>query len=190
MGRSSPTAAPPPPSPPVVLPTQPSGPHNNYTLIACRDDRSLLIRWRGIKKKIERDAAAAIDPELRARYRPRSPPSPTTMIPAGARGGHARALLDGTHTRSPRLITHQPAVLLSQNKPTTGNQPAVLFSHNKPAPAISHQPTEQAHSLYSPPTRARPWGMKRWRASPVGVRPAVHEPGVRGGKRRGGGRLN
>jgi hypothetical protein len=43
--------------------------------------------------------------------------------------------------------SHQPAVLFSQNKPTTSNQPAVLFcavlfSQNKPAPATSHQPTE------------------------------------------------
>jgi hypothetical protein len=43
-----------------------------------------------------------------------------------------------------RLISHQPAVLFSQNKPATSNQPAVLFSQNKSAPAISHQPTEQA----------------------------------------------
>jgi hypothetical protein len=42
------------------------------------------------------------------------------------------------------LISHQPAVLFSQNKSATSNQPAVLFSQNKPAPAISHQPTEQA----------------------------------------------
>jgi hypothetical protein len=42
------------------------------------------------------------------------------------------------------LISHQPAVLFSHNKPATSNQPAVLFSQNKPAPAISHQPTEQA----------------------------------------------
>jgi hypothetical protein len=42
------------------------------------------------------------------------------------------------------LISHQPAVLFSQNKPATSNQPAVLFSQNKPAPAISHQRTEQA----------------------------------------------
>jgi hypothetical protein len=34
------------------------------------------------------------------------------------------------------LTTNQP--------PATSNQPAVLFSQNKPAPAISHQPTEQA----------------------------------------------
>jgi hypothetical protein len=46
-----------------------------------------------------------------------------------------------------RLISHQPAVLFSQNKPATSNQPAVLFSQNKPAPAISHQPTEQAAYL-------------------------------------------
>jgi hypothetical protein len=43
-----------------------------------------------------------------------------------------------------RLINHQPAVLFSQNKPATSNQPAVLFSQNKSAPAISHQPNEQA----------------------------------------------
>jgi hypothetical protein len=42
------------------------------------------------------------------------------------------------------LISHQPAVLLSQNKPAITNQPAVLFSQNKPAPAIIHQPNEQA----------------------------------------------
>jgi hypothetical protein len=42
------------------------------------------------------------------------------------------------------LISHQPAVLFSHNKPATSNQPAVLFSQNKPAPAISHQPNEQA----------------------------------------------
>jgi hypothetical protein len=42
------------------------------------------------------------------------------------------------------LISHQPAVLFSQNKPATNNRPAVLFSQNKSAPAISHQPNEQA----------------------------------------------
>jgi hypothetical protein len=35
------------------------------------------------------------------------------------------------------LISHQPAVLFSQDKPATSNQPAVLFSQNKPTPAIS-----------------------------------------------------
>jgi hypothetical protein len=35
------------------------------------------------------------------------------------------------------LITHQPAVLFSQNKPATSNQTAVLFSQNKSAPATS-----------------------------------------------------
>jgi hypothetical protein len=42
------------------------------------------------------------------------------------------------------LISHQSAVLFSHIKPATSNQPALLFSQNKPAPAISHQPTEQA----------------------------------------------
>jgi hypothetical protein len=45
------------------------------------------------------------------------------------------------------LISHQPVVFFSQNKPATSNQPAVLFSQNKSAPAISHQPNEQAASL-------------------------------------------
>jgi hypothetical protein len=42
------------------------------------------------------------------------------------------------------LISHQSAVLFSQNKPSIINQPTVLFSQNKSAPAISHQPNEQA----------------------------------------------
>jgi hypothetical protein len=40
------------------------------------------------------------------------------------------------------LISHQPAVLFSQNKSATSNQPTVLFSQNKSAPAISYQPNE------------------------------------------------
>jgi hypothetical protein len=46
------------------------------------------------------------------------------------------------------LISHQPTVLFSHNKSATNNQPAVLFSQNKPAPAISHQPNEQALKQY------------------------------------------
>jgi hypothetical protein len=42
------------------------------------------------------------------------------------------------------LISHQPAVLFSQKKSAISNQPTVLFSQNKSAPAISHQPIEQA----------------------------------------------
>jgi hypothetical protein len=49
-----------------------------------------------------------------------------------------------------RLISHQPAVLFSQNKPATSNQPAVLFSQNKSASAISHQPNEQCVSRMLP----------------------------------------
>jgi hypothetical protein len=44
------------------------------------------------------------------------------------------------------LISHHPAVLFSHNKPATSNQLAVFFSQNKPAPAISHQPNEQAQA--------------------------------------------
>jgi hypothetical protein len=50
----------------------------------------------------------------------------------------------GTGSLFVRLISQRPAVLFSQNKPATNNQPAVLFSHSKSAPAISHQPNEQA----------------------------------------------
>jgi hypothetical protein len=51
------------------------------------------------------------------------------------------------------LISHQPTVLFSQNKPAITNQPAVLFSQNKPAPAISHQPNEQtANEPFPNPT--------------------------------------
>jgi hypothetical protein len=42
------------------------------------------------------------------------------------------------------LISHQPTVFFSQNKSATSNQPAILFSQNKSAPAINHQPNEQA----------------------------------------------
>jgi hypothetical protein len=47
------------------------------------------------------------------------------------------------------LISHQPTVLFSQNKSAISNQSTVLFSQNKSAPAINHQPTEQAvHPWY------------------------------------------
>jgi hypothetical protein len=42
------------------------------------------------------------------------------------------------------LISHQPIILFSQNKPVTSNQLVVLFSQNKPTQVISHQPSEQA----------------------------------------------
>jgi hypothetical protein len=46
--------------------------------------------------------------------------------------------------------TSQRYFSLRMNQPpaTSRNQPAVLFSQNKPAPAISHQPTEQAASWF------------------------------------------
>jgi hypothetical protein len=68
--------------------------------------------------------------------------------------GHLRSAADATSNHDAArlsasslfawLISHQPAVLFSHNKPATSNQPAVLFSQNKSAPAISHQPNEQA----------------------------------------------
>jgi 4-amino-4-deoxy-L-arabinose transferase-like glycosyltransferase len=42
------------------------------------------------------------------------------------------------------FISHQPTVIFSLNKRDTSNQPAVLLSQYKSAPAISHQPNEQA----------------------------------------------
>jgi hypothetical protein len=47
------------------------------------------------------------------------------------------------------LISHQPAVLFSQNKPAISNQPTILFSQNKSTPTISHQPNEQS---FAPPS--------------------------------------
>jgi hypothetical protein len=44
------------------------------------------------------------------------------------------------------LISHEPAVLFSQNKPATSNKPTILFSQNKPTPVIIHQPNEPAAS--------------------------------------------
>jgi hypothetical protein len=45
--------------------------------------------------------------------------------------------------------TSQQYFFLRTNQPpaSSRNQPAVLFSQNKPAPAISHQPTEQADKV-------------------------------------------
>jgi hypothetical protein len=49
------------------------------------------------------------------------------------------------------LISHQTAVLFSQNKSATGNQPTIFFSQNRSAPVISHhQPNEQAASYARP----------------------------------------
>jgi hypothetical protein len=54
------------------------------------------------------------------------------------------------------LISHQPAVLFSQNKSATSNQSAVLFSQNKPVPAISHQPNEQTVGFMVDPKTSTP----------------------------------
>jgi hypothetical protein len=59
------------------------------------------------------------------------------------------------------LISHQPTVLFSQNKPATSNQPAVLFSHNKSAPAISHQPSTTSQTN-RPLSRLELQLHKRW----------------------------
>jgi hypothetical protein len=79
-------------------------------------------------------AARAKKRQLRPEHLALATPDATPMVQGGK----------GIHAPFAWLISHQPAVLFSQNKPATSNQPAVLFSQNKPAPAISHQPTEQA----------------------------------------------
>jgi hypothetical protein len=63
------------------------------------------------------------------------------------------------------LISHQPTVLLSQNKLATSKQPAVLLSQNKPAQAISHQPNEQASSAPSPGARISRRSQQAWSLS-------------------------
>jgi hypothetical protein len=55
--------------------------------------------------------------------------------------------LSNAETRAPFvwLIGHQrPVVFFSRNKSATSDKSAVLFSQSKPAPAMSHQPNEQA----------------------------------------------
>jgi hypothetical protein len=45
-------------------------------------------------------------------------------------------------------LAYQPPASSTFLSQQTSHQPAVLFSQNKPAPAISHQPTEQAAGLF------------------------------------------
>jgi hypothetical protein len=68
--------------------------------------------------------------------------------PPGLLYARAGQTLSVIYTLFVWLISHQTVVLYPQNKPATGNQPAVLLSQNKPAPAISHQPNEQAVGRY------------------------------------------
>jgi hypothetical protein len=42
------------------------------------------------------------------------------------------------------LISHEPAILFSQNKPATSNQSTLFFSQNKPALATNHLSNEHA----------------------------------------------
>jgi hypothetical protein len=46
-------------------------------------------------------------------------------------------------------LAYQPPANSTFISEQTSHQPAVLFSQNKPAPAISHQPNEQAESFFS-----------------------------------------
>jgi hypothetical protein len=83
--------------------------------------------------------------DYRARGRATNPRPPTMYH---ARDGSMCSRTHGTsYALFVWLISHQPTVLFSQNKPAASNQPAVLFSQNKSAPAISHQPNEQAASF-------------------------------------------
>jgi hypothetical protein len=81
------------------------------------------------------------------------------------------------------LISHQPAVLFSQNKSTTNNQTVVLFSQNKSAPVISHRPNEQAgrtptmHPRTEQPATRRPARAPHEQSTvPAGVQFIRHAP--------------
>jgi hypothetical protein len=64
------------------------------------------------------------------------------------------------------LISHQPAVLFSQNKLAIINQRTVFFSQNKPASVISNQPNEHAGVQTGPSGEARvPPRPGRWATS-------------------------
>jgi hypothetical protein len=67
------------------------------------------------------------------------------------------------------LISHQPAVLSSQNKSATTNQPAVLFFQNEPVPTISHQ----LHDMDMDGL-----GMDRWRWSVFKLMNTVYSPQI------------
>jgi hypothetical protein len=56
--------------------------------------------------------------------------------------------------RRPVRLAYQPPASSTflLKKSATSNQPAILFSQNKSAPAISHQPNEQAAGRAVPPT--------------------------------------
>jgi hypothetical protein len=98
--------------------------------------------------------SSACAPRLRPAAAPPHVRSNGPAHEAGSSGRRGRRLAGGDpEAREPRgelhrrphyfsLTTNQPPA--SRNKSATSNQPAVLFSQNKSAPAISHQPTEQA----------------------------------------------
>jgi hypothetical protein len=66
------------------------------------------------------------------------------QVPGGANRSVGKALSASASACSLGLsATSQQYFSLRTNQPP---KPAVLFSQNKPAPAISHQPTEQAVS--------------------------------------------
>jgi hypothetical protein len=66
--------------------------------------------------------------------------------------------------------TSQQYFSLRTNQPPA-NQPAVLFSQNKPAPAISHQPTEQAVELQDAADEGVVWfSICTWFSGAVGLK--------------------
>jgi hypothetical protein len=75
---------------------------------------------------------------------------PEPALAAAAAAGENRGSIDRFARPGPAgpinamlawFISHQPAVLFSQNKPATSQR---YFSQTKSAPAISHQPNKQA----------------------------------------------
>jgi hypothetical protein len=54
------------------------------------------------------------------------------------------AAISGFQNHGPVRLAYQPSASSTFLSQQTSNQPAVLFSQNKSAPAISHQPNEQA----------------------------------------------
>jgi hypothetical protein len=56
------------------------------------------------------------------------------------------------------LISHQPAVLFSQNKPATSNQPAILFLSEQIS--TSHQPTAERTGRWLGKSAPAGWGME------------------------------
>jgi hypothetical protein len=111
-----------------------------------REGRRTSAALRDFTPSRTRPSSAVIPCALPPRRSRNQVPPPGPIEPCARLNRPCHLDLHGRSTLFSWLISHQSAVVFSQHKPATSNQPIVLFSQNKPAPAISHQPNEQAEA--------------------------------------------